>query len=146
MGYVTELSTRVGFRPQRQQFRVLQGELSLGYTTGELQQQTQQCTHTGWRQTNDGSRVLQGVRTQRHNSTLSVSSRGNNATTGGETKCEKAVYDILNCGSRSRFVVKGDTAPFVVHNCQKLAFDILKYQATLIAKAGVPINLNVHDE
>ena len=29
---------------------------------------------------------------------------------------------------------------------QKLAFDILKYQATLIAKAGVPINLNVHDE
>lgn len=29
---------------------------------------------------------------------------------------------------------------------QKLAFDILKYQAIEIAKAGVPINLNVHDE
>lgn len=30
--------------------------------------------------------------------------------------------------------------------CQKLSFDILKYQAIEIAKAGVPVNLNVHDE
>lgn len=30
--------------------------------------------------------------------------------------------------------------------CQALAFVILKYQAIEIAKAGVPINLNVHDE
>ena len=30
--------------------------------------------------------------------------------------------------------------------CQKLAFDILKYQAIEIAKTGLPINLNVHDE
>lgn len=30
--------------------------------------------------------------------------------------------------------------------CQSLAFDILKWQALQIAKAGVPINLNVHDE
>ena len=29
---------------------------------------------------------------------------------------------------------------------QKLAFDILKWQAIEIAKAGVPVNLNVHDE
>ena len=29
---------------------------------------------------------------------------------------------------------------------QKLSFDILKWQALQIAKAGVPINLNVHDE
>lgn len=30
--------------------------------------------------------------------------------------------------------------------CQALAFAILKYQAIEIAKAGVPVNLNVHDE
>ena len=30
--------------------------------------------------------------------------------------------------------------------CQGLAFDILKWQAIEIAKAGVPVNLNVHDE
>lgn len=30
--------------------------------------------------------------------------------------------------------------------CQALAFVILKYQAIEIAKAGVPVNLNVHDE
>ena len=144
--YVTELPTRVGFRPQRQQSWVLQGELPLGYTPNELQQQTQQRTHTGWQRTNDGSQVLRKVQTKSHDSSLSVVAGGNNATAGGSTRCEKAVYDILNCGSRNRFVVKGDEAPFVVHNCQALSFVILKYQAIEIAKTGCPINLNVHDE
>ena len=94
----------------------------------------------------DFSKVLREVQSQRHNGTLSVITGSNNAPTSGEAECKKAVYDILNCGSRNRFVVKGDTAPFVVHNCQALAFDILKWQAIEIAKAGVPVNLNVHDE
>ena len=146
IGYVTKLSARVGLRPQRQQSWILQGELSLGYTTDKLQQQTQQCTHTGWQRATDGSGVLRALQSQRHNGTLSVITGSNNAPTSGEAECKKAVYDILNCGSRNRFVVKGDTAPFVVHNCQALAFDILKWQAIEIAKAGVPVNLNVHDE
>ena len=144
--YVTNLSEWVGFRPNRQQSWILQGELSLGYTTGELQQQTQQCTHTGWRRATDNSRVLRTLQSKPHNGLLSVSTRGDNATTGGTTRRSKAVYDILNCGSRNRFVVKGETAPFVVHNCQALSFAILKHQAIEIAKAGVSVNLNVHDE
>jgi hypothetical protein len=36
------------------------------------------------------------------------------------------VYDILNCGPRHRFVVKGSTGPMVVHNCvQALARDVM---------------------
>ena len=94
----------------------------------------------------DFSKVLREVQTKPHDCTLSVSTGRNNAETGEAADPKKAVYDILNCGSRNRFVVKGDTAPFVVHNCQALAFDILKWQAIEIAKAGVPVNLNVHDE
>jgi hypothetical protein len=30
----------------------------------------------------------------------------------------QAVYDIANAGHRTRFVVKGDAAPFIVHNCE----------------------------
>lgn len=144
--YVTKLSTGFGFRPQRQQSWVLQGELPLGYTAGKLQQQTQQCTYTGWQRATDGSGVLRALQSQPHNGTLSVITGSNNAPTSGEAECKKAVYDILNCGSRNRFVVKGETAPFVVHNCQALAFVILKWQAVEMAKQGVPINLNVHDE
>ena len=59
---------------------------------------------------------------------------------------KKAVYDILNCGERNRFVVKGETAPFVVHNCQALSFAILKWQAMCIQADGYQINLNIHDE
>ena len=94
----------------------------------------------------DFSEVWQAIQNQPRNGTLSVITGDNNATTGGTTECKKAVYDILNCGSRNRFVVKGDEAPFVVHNCQALSFAVLKYQAIEIAKTGCPVNLNVHDE
>ena len=144
--YATELSAGVGLRPQGQQPWVLQGELPMGHTAGELQQQAQQRVHTGRQRASTDSRVLRDVQPQPHNGILSTSTGGDNAATGGTTQPSKAVYDILNCGSRNRFVVKGDTAPFVVHNCQALSFVILKYQAIEIAKAGVPINLNVHDE
>ena len=52
----------------------------------------------------------------------------------------------MNCGKRNRFVVKGKDAPFVVHNCQSIAFAALKYQALQIYKKGIPLSLNIHDE
>ena len=72
--------------------------------------------------------------------------RDNHASTCGTTRHQKAVYDILNCGERNRFVVKGETAPFVVHNCQALSFAILKWQAMCIQADGYQVNLNIHDE
>jgi DNA polymerase I-like protein with 3'-5' exonuclease and polymerase domains len=40
-----------------------------------------------------------------------------NITTAGTTITRKPVYDILNCGPRHRFVVRGKSGPMIVHNC-----------------------------
>ena len=61
------------------------------------------------------------------------------------TRCTQQVYDILDCGPRQRFVVLGDCGPMIVHNCQSLAFAIMKWQAMNINQR-YPIAFNVHDE
>ena len=56
-------------------------------------------------------------------------------------------YDIMNCGPRHRFVVRGDTGPFVVHNCvQWLARVILTQAMIRIARRGYRIVTTTHDE
>ncbi len=41
-----------------------------------------------------------------------------------DKESKKEVYDILNCGERNRFVVMGESGPFIVHNCQASCRDI----------------------
>jgi DNA polymerase I-like protein with 3'-5' exonuclease and polymerase domains len=55
------------------------------------------------------------------------------------------VYDIVNCGPRNRFVVLGEEGPFIVHNCQHLARNIIADQLLAIS-AKYPVVLTVHDE
>lgn len=56
------------------------------------------------------------------------------------------VYDILDCGPRSRFVVRGTAGPFIVHNCtQAVARNVVMEQALVIAKYHRVVHL-VHDE
>lgn len=73
---------------------------------------------------------------------------GQNVEVALPMSLRKPVYDILNCGPRHRFVVKGLGGPMVVHNCvQALARDIIAdnavefYKATKFRPA-----LMVHDE
>lgn len=58
------------------------------------------------------------------------------------------VYDIMNCGPRNRFVVRGsDGIPLIVHNCcQSSARDVLYDSMPRAEEAGFLIVLHVHDE
>jgi len=61
-------------------------------------------------------------------------------------------YDIRNCGPRHRFVVLGDKAPFIVHNCIQALARIVVTDAWLTVKhefVNLPesrVALMVHDE
>jgi hypothetical protein len=62
-----------------------------------------------------------------------------------EARLQKPVYDILNCGPRTRFVVMGDSGPFIVHNCiQGLASCVIREQGLLVSKRYRWV-LTVHD-
>lgn len=59
------------------------------------------------------------------------------------------VYDLLNAGPRSRFVVRGSSGPFVVHNCvenicQALARIVIGEQMLMVARR-LRVVMTVHD-
>jgi len=58
----------------------------------------------------------------------------------------RPVYDIANAGPRKRFVVKGNTAPFIVHNCQALGRILLVEAILTIQKEIAPVAFHVYDE
>lgn len=62
------------------------------------------------------------------------------------TKAEK-VYDLLNCGERSRFAVVTPYGDVIAHNCtQAVARDVLYDTMQRLVKQGnVPV-MHVHDE
>jgi hypothetical protein len=65
----------------------------------------------------------------------------------------RPVYDIMNCGPRTRFVVRGEQGPFIVHNCvQALAGQLCREMLVELEgifraeDPGMGIELQVHDE
>lgn len=79
---------------------------------------------------------------------VSNPSRGAAAPTGRSPGRVAQVYDIANCGLRSRFVCRSaDGTPLIVHNCtQAFARDVLVYAMPLIEAAGYKLVMSVHDE
>ena len=133
MGKISRVLARYGAslqswfnpRPGRQQSRLQQAELPLGYTqsTSKEHKKSSTCRYGQSRNSNGCFTV---------NSVLPM-----------ETL---PVYDIRNAGPNSRFVVKGSNGPFIVHNCiQALARIVITEQLVEISKR-YKVVLQVHDE
>lgn len=108
-----------------QQPRVLEGELPLGNDARPVKEQAEQSG--GGRST-------------------PVGTDGNLSVDPVLPAQERLVFDILNCGPRSRFVVKGERGVFIVHNCIQALARIIVMEQTLAASQTDKIALSVHDE
>jgi DNA polymerase len=124
-GYGNHISKRFGLRPYRQQHGVLPRKLQVGVEKGEQYEQAQlySSKHTRDEQTDCDTTV---------NTLLPTASR--------------PVFDIINAGPRQRFVVRGTSGLFVVHNCvQALAALFIREQMVECGKY-YKVALQVHDE
>lgn len=162
-GFLRELSGRYGScisgwfgaGPDRQRRAVLPGELSLDYVQGEQQKQEgglrrrRRCSFERSYWSGEDNYILEdstgvAVRDAGCACRLPQRSQGISAETC-EATCAKKVYDILNCGPRHRFVIRG-AYPMIAHNCiQSLAFMVLMWQACRMHEAGIRLAANIHD-
>jgi hypothetical protein len=133
---------------EKQQQRLLPGKLPMGYTQGTGEEHQKKCENSDslGEDFNSGSG---GEKRTEQNHTF-LSGEGGSCGKGIVlyTGCYEPVYDILNCGPRNRFVIRGpNKKPIIVHNCvQATAGDFMSHGMVTAEKAGYNIFLTVHDQ
>lgn len=145
-GYGTDLPTRVRDRAHKQFKGLLPSKLRVGKAQTPSEQQANQCEskYPEWR--NEHVRSRSGLRDKADHSSVP------DIQGVGSLRCSSTprrdVFDLLNCGPRSRFVVRGDDGNMlIVHNCcQALARDVMADNMHKIEAEGYAIILSVHDE
>jgi len=142
-GYGTLVAQGVGFGQEEQRSGVFSRELPLDHSKAKLPKHEEK----------QGSLLGVGRSRQKWSeenySLLPTQSRG--APGGGlpgACKRRKKVYDLLNCGPRSRFVVRSSTGKVLLsHNCtQGTARDVFAEGILNLERHGVPVLWHVHDE
>lgn len=137
--YGVNVPARFRFGSYRQQWRVYPSELPMDYAPHQFNEQTQ------YRTTDRCGGTEQKYRGINKHYLLPSSAQLASEQANFTAVAEKQVYDIINCGPRHRFVVLGNEAPFIVHNCcQALARIIIGEQMLLIAKR-YRVVMTVHD-
>ena len=147
VGYVAGVRGGVVSGQNRQQRGLFDAKLSVGDlpTTG-----TQYAQVSSDRQsigTNVGLRTFRDYRNWANNAAVPLGERGDWSRPDQQTGRYEEVFDLLNCGPRRQFVVRGvDGQPLIVHNCENIAQatanDLLRH--TLRQIDGCV--LHVHDE
>ena len=128
-----------GPKPEKQQRKLHPNQLRMDDTAQELHEQEEHRAAGG----RDG--VVQEDGDSAHHNILPTGPRMAAVRVSPGTRHQKQVYDIMDCGPRHRFVVLGESGPFVVHNCcQALARIIIGEQMLMIAKK-YKVVMTVHD-
>lgn len=121
-------------------------ELPVGHLlrTGEQQAKEQDDRY------GNGSPICTKTRSERDDSPLPAKRWCAHGTPCGQTGYVSKVFDIVNCGPRHRYVVRGSDGPVIVHNCENItqaaSRDILAANMPAVEDAGYEIVLSVHDE
>jgi DNA polymerase I-like protein with 3'-5' exonuclease and polymerase domains len=113
----------------RQQQRVYPEQLHMGYA---------QCASQEYQK----ERYIRRSR----NSQALEDSENNRVLQGKTGTAFRRTFDIRNAGPQQRFVVLGETGPFIVHNCVQGVSRIVMTDAMLRIQCRYPIVLTVHDE
>lgn len=117
-GHGAFLPIRFNHRAPRQLIGILQSELRVENSHPSSEQSSYQPPYSNTSRENDDRRGFEVLRDSPSDSSRSVAQR-DTARTSADTS---RVYDLVNCGPRSRFVVRGsDGLPLIVHNCTQAA-------------------------
>lgn len=118
------LLRRVEFGSAEQRPGVQQGELPVGDELRAAAQHTGESVDRHAVGPDDGGRGSGALGAEIHNSACSgdqVRVLGRGTVPPREAKV--AVFDLVNCGPRNRFVVRGTDGPLIVHNCNGSVYD-----------------------
>lgn len=137
--YEQHVPTRAIAGTQGQQQRVFREQLQMGHTQGAGTEQAQ-LHRAGL-----GHHVQEYGHKQEH-VVLSMAQRVATGQAASTTQCHEQVWDILDCGPLQRFVVLGNTGPFIVHNCCQALARIVALEQTLKIHKRVQARMSVHDE
>lgn len=141
-GHGRHVLTGAGHRAGGQRRAVLTEQLCVGHAPSQHHEPTKHHTRSRLDETvpGDGHRV-------QHAALPTVERVAGGGTDKAAIVFQSPTYDIMNCGPRQRFVVLGNDGPFIVHNCQALARDVVYDVALNVFEAtGYRPALEVYDE
>jgi hypothetical protein len=147
--YGSFIPSGVGLGPGEQRAGLLSSELPLGIPPNELQEQKEQlgCPM-------GAPRELAGAGCQDgypplHHRLPTATGVELGASAGHSDRRYQPVYDLVNCGPRHQFAVRGGPGMpvLIAHNCcQAVARDVFGDCALRLEAAGFPLILHAHDE
>lgn len=133
----------------RQQRPVQPGELSVGFDAHAEQQHPAQSAHTDPKGRHDSGASGSVVRAENRDFARPAVSVPLALGESADNSRQEEVYDVLNCGPRNRFVVRGEGGQLlIVHNCgavytddgETLEFDIKNRYSVLHEVIGETSN------
>ena len=140
-GYEGHLQGGAAIRSNRQQFRVLQRELPLDNAKAEHDEQKKHYPN----------RCANFIKTIGYRAYYYIQQIKSGVAFRGVVKKtrlreqERKVYDIMDCGPLTRFVVLGKTGPFIVHNCVQALARCIMGEAMVRITKRYKIALTIHD-